>query len=911
MHACTSFVLIVLAFGMATGYDSQGQDDLDGTLAEHGEAKQSQSQRESRVRKRTEKGELYDINRLKTALTTRLAAVNRKRNEITQLMNNEGNLHLVKSALDSNNDLFTRYQYAYHSYCERLTLETDRDCEMERYEQREKSFMEFRNGGKAWIALTENQLAEQLDHDSVSETGKIKVQRESSKISEVSHRSKDTHRSISGASSLSSTQVKERAKIAELFAEKLMLRTKQAIKAAEEELKLDIEIAKAQAREKMFDESNENKSRSDLDEPKRNANPSETRTKTGEMMMQQPPTPHPPVNPVSASRLTQSSPVSSVPSISDSNDSFIHRSVPQNTTLPSRHHRVRSDTVHTKSNQDPTPQQLNSTAPEFHSKLNPWPRPANTNSGAKIPQNQPNEPLLERSGSDSWQHWVLMQQRHNEHIIETNRQLAVAMTLPQPEVPKFKGDPLEYQPFIMAFQSRIESKTNLADCLYYLNQYLHGEPKELISGCLYSNPIEGYYEAKGLLDREYGDPYKVSTAYINKVLGWSTLKYDDATGLKQLSFFLKKCNQAMKSLSYLTVLNHPSNMQIVVRKLPFILQNRWRHRIVDMRKSWGQVATFDDLVNFVDTCSEAMNDLIYSKAALSQHSDPKEEKKRQDGYKRSSFSTNIEGVVSTTNPDGAGSTGIIRSCPSCNQQHDLEHCRTFLKKSIEEKKSFLKEKKLCFGCYGSDHMVKGCLNKKKCKTCGKRHPTALHIPGFKLPGKLTNKDGSTGIQSGEPTIFHSIIPVRVRHKDRNKVIDTYAFYDNGSDGCFLTQVLKDQLELSGTDTTLRLGTMHGQSYVSSTVINNLIVTDVHDQNPVEVPKLYTREFIPVEHKQIPTRELLTNWKHLEEVSNEIASYNPELEIGLLIGSKCPLALEPHRVVPSEGNGPFEIRLRHR
>ncbi len=60
-------------------------------------------------------------------------------------MNNDGNLHLVKSALDSNNDLFARYQYAYHNYYERLTLETDRDCEMERYEQREKSFMEFRN----------------------------------------------------------------------------------------------------------------------------------------------------------------------------------------------------------------------------------------------------------------------------------------------------------------------------------------------------------------------------------------------------------------------------------------------------------------------------------------------------------------------------------------------------------------------------------------------------------------------------------------------------------------------------------------------------------------------------------------------------------------------------------------------
>ena len=92
----------------------------------------------------------------------------------------------------SNDQILMRcYINAYHNYYERLTLEADRDCEMERYEQREKSFMEFRNGVKAWIALIENQLAEQLDHDSVSETGKIKVQRESSKRSEVSHRSKD------------------------------------------------------------------------------------------------------------------------------------------------------------------------------------------------------------------------------------------------------------------------------------------------------------------------------------------------------------------------------------------------------------------------------------------------------------------------------------------------------------------------------------------------------------------------------------------------------------------------------------------------------------------------------------------------------------------------------------------------
>ena len=503
-----------------------------------------------------------------------------------------------------------------------------------------------------------------------------------------------------------------------------------------------------------------------------------------------------------------------------------------------------------------------------------------------------------------WQDFMSTQQRHNEHIIETNRRLAVAMTLPQPEVPKFTGDPLDYKPFMMVFRARIESKTHVVDCLYYLNQYLQGEPKELISGCLYADPIEGYFEAKRLLDQEYGDPYRIATAYTNKVLSWPVLKSDDATGLKEFSFFLKKCKTAMKSLSYMTALDHPSNMQIVIKKLPFTLQNRWQDRVADFRKTGKRVATFKDFVDFVDSCAEAANDPVYSKAALTtKPGDTKE--KRQEGWKRFSFSTNVAGAREENMVDGAGSPGMGKFCPLCNKNdHDLNDCRFFLKKTIDDKKLFLKETKLCFGCYGNDHLVKGCQNKRKCNTCGRRHPTALHIPGFKLPSKDDNQDkdsttpanekvnnGSTGVQIDEPTIFHAILPVKVRQKNV-RLVDTYAFYDSGSDGCFLTDSLKNQLEISGTETTLKLGTMHGQSYVPSTVVTDLIVTDTYHQNPVEISKLYTREFIPVDHRQIPTPEVLSKWKHLTEISKEVSPYNPDLEIGLLIGSNCPVALKP-------------------
>ncbi len=190
--------------------------------------------------------------------------------------------------------------------------------------------------------------------------------------------------------------------------------------------------------------------------------------------------------------------------------------------------------------------------------------------------------FTKEQSTSHWQEFLVKQQQHNEHVIETNRQLAVAMTLPQPEVPTFAGDLLEYQQFIMAFKAQIELKTHLSNCLFYLNQYLQGEAKELISGCLYADPIEGYIEAKRLLNEEYRDSYKISTAYMNKVLGWPAIKFDDPHGLKLFSFFLKRCNNVMKRLSNMMALDHPSNMQTVVWKLPFTLQNRWRDQVVNM-----------------------------------------------------------------------------------------------------------------------------------------------------------------------------------------------------------------------------------------------------------------------------------------------------------------------------------------
>ena len=64
------------------------------------------------------------------------------------------------------------------------------------------------------------------------------------------------------------------------------------------------------------------------------------------------------------------------------------------------------------------------------------------------------------------------------------------------------------------------------------------------------DPEEGYSEARQLLQKEYGDPYKIFTAYINKIIQWAPIKLEGNHGLKRLSIFLIKCKIAMKNISY-------------------------------------------------------------------------------------------------------------------------------------------------------------------------------------------------------------------------------------------------------------------------------------------------------------------------------------------------------------------------
>ena len=837
----------------------------------------------------TEKGLEEKINRLKQHCTNSLRSVSRKRTELSQLMVDVNNLHLVKDETAKLIDLIEEYKEAFSTYYQELTNEEDKEHEHAHFKERVEDMMAYLHPLNAWMSQAEARLTDQLDGRS----------------------NKGSERS-SKASSRLSARDRERVRLAELKAERSMLKRKQALRAAEEDLELDTEIAKTEAREKAL---------SEIDREHE--------------------TPPPPLGSGPPSVAASFTPIviKSAAKSSPDNDA-VSRNPHSSSATPET-----TRAINTEVDSSPKISKADDFTPGmFAGEISSTPLTSKGLETSKESSHRVSEAQSPQLAERTFQNVIELQQKQNETVIATHQQLTAAMTLPQPTITKFTGDPIEYKTFVMAFDTRIRSKASTSsDLLYYLNQHLEGEPADLIQGCLHMDPEAGYTEARRLLQKEYGDPYKISTAYLNKIIHWPPVRYDDNQALKRLSIFLTKCNIAMKSISYMRVLDHAPNMQSVVSKLPANLQAKWRDQVLKKKRREDGVACFSDLAEFVEYASESANDPVFGKEALSKSKEdvkPKEREPPSKGKKppkkpekpwrpkENSFVTTPLGAVKPPAVYGAGPPSNYGRppCHLCSLNHDLDDCDVFNKKTPEFKRVFLRERNMCFGCYGTSHISRNCPNRRKCRYCGQLHPSALHISGFQIPPRDNSRhendkavaNACTNLQSSscnttkpeESVVLHAILPVRVKKKGSKETITTYAFYDNGSSGCFLTESLREKIGADGEKTQLQLGTMHGQSLITTTVVSDLVVADMEGKNPVELPQSYTSFEIPVTERQIPTPEAVKRWEHLHSVAEKIPEFIPNLEIGLLIGSNCPTAMEPLEVVPSGDKGPYAMRLRH-
>ena len=397
--------------------------------------------------------------------------------------------------------------------------------------------------------------------------------------------------------------------------------------------------------------------------------------------------------------------------------------------------------------------------------------------------------------------------QHMESLLAQQQQHTLTLMLPQPELPVFGGDPIEYCSFIKAFESIIESRTQISSSrLYYLVQYTSGDVNELMRSCLTMNAEDGYREARRLLKERYGQDYKIASAYVDRLTTGPPTRAEKVDDLRKFSILITSCKNALKDIGYLRCINNPDVLKKIVDRLPFDMKRKWRDIADNISECKHQEITIKDVASFIEKRARSASHPVFGDIQSQAKSQRQIHQSGRSSGKGYSFGTTGEPKRD------AGPAVSQRKCPLCSNDHWLSQCSDFRSKSLEERLRITKVKGLCNNCLVSGHVVKQFPKASFCKIegCQSKHSTFLHLVTKKHESKNECREehgksegsgetngrscyikGKENLISQKGATSLAIVPVKVPVRER--VVKTYAFLDNGSNTTFCTEDLLEQL----------------------------------------------------------------------------------------------------------------------
>ena len=507
-----------------------------------------------------------------------------------------------------------------------------------------------------------------------------------------------------------------------------------------------------------------------------------------------------------------------------------------------------------------------------------------------------------------------------QQLVEQQQQGVVALTLPQPCLQIFDGNPANYCDFIRAFEHLIEGKTSSPNSrLYYL-----------IQSCSSMGGNRGYSEARRLLKERYGQNYRIPAAHVQQLIDGPVIKSEHGAALQQFSTRLTSCTNTFKELGYLSKLDNPDSLKKIIGKLPYSMRLKWHDVVDNITQVQDREATIEDITKFVNAKARAVSHPIFGKISEpeknAQIKGPGKRSNGFGGFRAASYGTQVD----RASRDANGANTTEPKCPLCKSNHWLARCREFRGKSLEDRLRIVKDKSLCNNCLTIGHFARRCPKDSFCKVegCTAKHSTFLH------PKPTTNSQSqsagtiadSSDMALSQPDLPHSetavssfvnmsskstissaiglaILPVKVKSPGNPAVVERSTFLDNGSNASFCTKQLLNRLGLEGRQSKISLTTLRGTNESVRCSLVDLQVFDLNEENMIEISSVYSMPSLPVNKEDIATREDIDRWPHLNGV--EVPAI--DAEIGLLIGSNVPQVLQPREIRVGEHGGPYATK----
>ena len=364
----------------------------------------------------------------------------------------------------------------------------------------------------------------------------------------------------------------------------------------------------------------------------------------------------------------------------------------------------------------------------------------------------------------------LLQKRKEPEILENqpkqSKNTATAK-LPKLELSEFSGDVRKFYMFWNQFEEKINSNTDLSDSdkFGYLLHYVKGKPREMLDGMVGS---ANYADAVSLLKNTYGDKGIIETHLMSDL--WALPAVTDVRQLQSQKDFVTKLEVTVRSLQGLGI--RPSELGRVLKpvvfcKLPYawkIEYERIRARqlkessanlILDLEnenqtdnsseRGRIEMATFDQFMEFLR--EELMIRIRAEQGSVSLGLERKSEKKEEKAYSTERAKEKPSGPKnpslvfhaavgnSSTDSNGQRSSGEIRNCIFCEDNHVPWRCDKTM--TVADRKKKAAEKGACFVCLRLGHRAAFCRSGRFCSRCKKAHHEMFHDEKVKSTEETT------------------------------------------------------------------------------------------------------------------------------------------------------------------------------
>ena len=110
-----------------------------------------------------------------------------------------------------------------------------------------------------------------------------------------------------------------------------------------------------------------------------------------------------------------------------------------------------------------------------------------------------------------------------------------------------------------------------------LIKYTDGKVRDLIKPCFKQPTQLGYQNTKMVLEKRYGDPYRLYASYRKETVNWLPIKYGDAKSYQEPFDFLNKCN-ILGAATKWNDMETPDTLCVLVSKLPNAVTDRWKRK---------------------------------------------------------------------------------------------------------------------------------------------------------------------------------------------------------------------------------------------------------------------------------------------------------------------------------------------